>query len=117
MMDNSVRSAMRDLRNVRDEGSVHQLMDDLGAIRRDLAAMMSGRWRNASRSARRAVSDAGDTLGHLGDEARYQARYAHARLGRVASDRPVTTLLVAIGLGMLAMKCVDWMTAASDDHR
>lgn len=87
------------------------IVEDLAALRRDFAALMSqmksGAFKGATGAAENVIGQLGDRASHLYDSVTAQGERSAKAIGRQIEERPVTSLLIAFGAGFIASR---WLT-------
>jgi ElaB/YqjD/DUF883 family membrane-anchored ribosome-binding protein len=89
-------------------GDFDAIVDDLAALRRDFAALMtqmkSGALNGANGAAEQAMGELGDRANHLYDSVTAQGERSVQALGRHVEEQPVMSLLIAFGIGFVASR-------------
>jgi ElaB/YqjD/DUF883 family membrane-anchored ribosome-binding protein len=84
------------------------IVDDLAALKRDLAVLVSqiksGARKGANGAAENAFDQLGDGINHLYDSAAVQGTRAAKAIGRQVEEQPVASLLLAFGVGFIASR-------------
>jgi ElaB/YqjD/DUF883 family membrane-anchored ribosome-binding protein len=84
------------------------VVEDLAALRRDVAALMgqikSGAFKGASDTAEGALGQLNDRANHLYDSLAAQGERSAKAIGRQIEEQPVMSLLIAFGVGFIAGK-------------
>jgi ElaB/YqjD/DUF883 family membrane-anchored ribosome-binding protein len=84
------------------------VVDDLAALRRDLAALMSqmksGAVRGAGDAAENMLGQVGDRANRLYDNVAAQGGRSAKAIGRQVEEQPVMSLLIAFGVGFVASR-------------
>lgn len=84
------------------------IVDDLAALRRDFAALMSqlksGAVKGANDAAENVLGQLGDRANHLYDSVAAQGERSVKAIGRQVEERPVASLLIAFGIGFIASR-------------
>jgi ElaB/YqjD/DUF883 family membrane-anchored ribosome-binding protein len=84
------------------------IVDDLAALRRDFATLMSqmksGAYKSASDAAENTLGQLGDRANRLYDSVAAQGDRSVKAIGRRVEEQPVMSLLVAFGVGFIASR-------------
>jgi ElaB/YqjD/DUF883 family membrane-anchored ribosome-binding protein len=84
------------------------IVGDLGALRRDFTAlvsqMKSAALKGANGAAENTLNQLGDRANHLYDSAAAQGTRAAKAIGRQVEEQPITSLLIAFGVGFIASR-------------
>jgi ElaB/YqjD/DUF883 family membrane-anchored ribosome-binding protein len=84
------------------------IVDDLAALKRDFAALMSqmrsGSFKGASDAAENAIGQLGARANHFYDSVAAQGERSAKAIGRQVEERPVASLLIAFGIGLIASR-------------
>ncbi len=84
------------------------IVDDLAALRRDFAALMSqmksGALKGANDAAENTLGQLGDRANHLYDSVAAQGGRLAKAIGLQVEERPVMSLLIAFGVGLIASR-------------
>jgi len=83
-------------------GGFDALLDDLAAIRRDLVSLAAGGVEGLTDSAKTTLQGAADVVRRAGEAVKERAEEAHEAVGEFAHRRPMTTILVSAGAGVVA---------------
>lgn len=100
-------------RRSRTADPMELLRADLAALRKDFASLTSnGVHKVVDKVVDKAsgsYDDVASSVKEFSDEAQDRAREAHKRLAEVASERPITTIAIAVAAGALGAKLMQWM--------
>ena len=91
-------------RRGRDQDPIEMLRADLEALRRDFSTVTSNGIGRATDYTRETIGEVAATIADAAESAKEHAVYTHRRLSEVASERPLTTIALAIAGGALAIK-------------
>ncbi|MEA2781144.1 MAG: hypothetical protein QOK29_2688 [Rhodospirillaceae bacterium] len=84
------------------------IVDDLASLRRDFAALMSqmksASFKGASEAAENTLGQLGARANHLYDSVASQGERSAKAIGRQVEERPVMSLLIAFGVGLVASR-------------
>jgi ElaB/YqjD/DUF883 family membrane-anchored ribosome-binding protein len=84
------------------------IVDDLAALRRDFAALMSqmksGAFQGANGAAENTLGQLGDRANHLYDSVAAQGERSAKAIARHVEEQPVMSLLLAFGVGFIASR-------------
>jgi ElaB/YqjD/DUF883 family membrane-anchored ribosome-binding protein len=84
------------------------VVEDLAALKRDFAALMSqmksGALKGANDAAQDALGQLGKRANHLYDSVSAQGERSAKAIGRQIEERPVMSLLIAFGVGFIASR-------------
>ena len=84
------------------------VVNDLAALRRDFAVLMSqmksGASKDANDTAESTLGQLGDSANHLYDSVAAQGGRSAKAIGRQLEARPVMSLLIAFGVGFIASR-------------
>lgn len=94
----------------RSDDSMQGLRDDIEAIRKDIGSLIKKGLKGHD-GLRKSIGDAGHRLSDLADEARDRAEHVHRRVTDTASERPLTTIAIAVAAGLIGGKLIAWMTS------
>jgi len=86
---------------------VQALKNDLGSLRKDVGELAEALRRTGGKKAAEARRTVEDELDHVIDEIRGRSRNAAAAVEKEVSDRPLTTILAAFGIGFVLGKVFD----------
>ncbi len=93
-----MRSSNNGSHRGRTADPIDALHDDIAALRRDFGALINGRMGAVSEKTRELV-----------DQTRERADDAHKALAKRASERPISTILMAAAAGAVASRLAIWM--------
>ncbi len=86
------------------------IVDDLAALKRDFATLMSqiksGAVKGASDAAENTLDQLGDRAHHLYDNLAAQGDRSIKAIGRQVEEQPVISLLIAFGIGFIVSRLV-----------
>jgi ElaB/YqjD/DUF883 family membrane-anchored ribosome-binding protein len=86
----------------------HAVVEDLAALRRDFAALMSqmksGAVKGANDAAENVLGELGDRANRLYDSVAAQSQRSAKAIGRQVEEQPVMSLLLAFGVGFVASR-------------
>ncbi len=86
----------------------HAVVEDLAALRRDFAGLMSqmksGALKGANAAAEDALGQLGERANHLYESVAAQGQRSAKAIGRQVEEQPVMSLLVAFGVGFIASR-------------
>jgi ElaB/YqjD/DUF883 family membrane-anchored ribosome-binding protein len=100
---------MKNMRNgARTADPMDMLRHDIAAIRDDLAALVSGRLGAVSDRTRETIGRAGENVRDAASHAVKRAHAMHESLGETASNRPLTTIMLAAAAGVIFVKFAGW---------
>lgn len=88
---------------------VDLLRDDMSAIKRDLAALVTGRVNAIGSHTRETLDRVGSNVKAMTDQAKNKAEKMHGKLGEATGARPLTTIAVAAVAGVVGAKLIGWM--------
>lgn len=87
------------------------IVDDLAALKRDFAAMMSqmksGAFKSANDAAENILGQLGDRAEHLYDSVAAQGARSTKAIGRQVEEKPILSLLIAFGVGFIASRLLN----------
>lgn len=100
------------MNNARREAddSMQTLREDIDAIRKDIGSILKKGLKGTD-GLQKTISHAGHRLGDFADEAKDRAEHMHRQVSQMASERPVTTIAIAVLAGMIGGKLIAWMTS------
>jgi ElaB/YqjD/DUF883 family membrane-anchored ribosome-binding protein len=85
-----------------------KIVEDLAALKRDFAALMSqmksGAMKGASNAAENTLGELGARANDLYDSVAAQGQRSAKALERQVDDRPIMSLLIAFGVGFIASR-------------
>lgn len=91
-------------RRGREIDPVEMLRADLEALRRDFSAVTSNGIGRASDYTRETIGEVASSIADAAETAKVRAVETHRKLSEVASERPLTTIALAIAGGAIAIK-------------
>ena len=87
------------------------IVDDLAALRRDFAALMSqmksGAFNSANDAAENILGQLSDRINHLYDSVAAQGERSTEAIGRHVEEQPVMSLLIAFGVGFIVSRLLN----------
>ncbi len=96
---------MTDTTNV--NADVDTVKGDLEKLRSDIAALKDSFQSFASDRVRSTISDAQQRLGQVSEKARTQSRQSLETLSEEIEERPLTSILLAFGVGVILGRLFD----------
>lgn len=93
---------------------IDMVRDDIAAIKKDLAAVLSGHISSVGDRAKEVVARAGDGASEVVQSAKEHAVDTHERLGSFAGARPLTTIAIASAAGAAAATLMGWWSRRGD---
>lgn len=86
----------------RNHSSTGTIKNDFMTLRRDVMSLVED-------GAKGGIEHASQTLREMKSKASEQAGAIHKKLGEVAGERPVTTILIAAAAGIVGTKALVWL--------
>lgn len=90
--------------------AIDVLRDDIVALKKDLASLVTGRLNGLSDATHDAVARAGESVKEIAENTQEKAKAMHKSLGRAAAERPLTTVALAVAAGAIGVKLLGWLS-------
>jgi ElaB/YqjD/DUF883 family membrane-anchored ribosome-binding protein len=103
-----VNSTTKTNSDVEMPADFNAVVEDLGALRRDFAAligqMKSGAFKGANEAAENVLGELGGRANRLYDSVTARGQRSAKAIGRRVEEQPLVSLLVAFGVGFIASR-------------
>jgi ElaB/YqjD/DUF883 family membrane-anchored ribosome-binding protein len=94
--------------DVETPADLDAIVNDLAALKRDFASLISqvksGAFKGASDAAESTLDQLGDRVNHLYDSVAAQGERSVKAIGHQVEERPIMSLLIAFGVGFIASR-------------